>query len=44
MYTHFCGHTPEAMAADALAKKEKGWTAVKTVPVPLTRILDGPPR
>ena len=43
MYTHFGGNTPEAMAADALAKKEKGWTAVKTVPVPLTRILDGPP-
>ena len=43
MYTHFGGDTPEAMAADALAKKEKGWTAVKTVPVPLTRILDGPP-
>jgi galactonate dehydratase len=42
-YTHFGGDTPEAMAADALAKKEKGWTAVKTVPVPLTRILDGPP-
>jgi len=43
MYTHFSGETPEAMAANALAKKEKGWTAVKTVPVPLTRILDGPP-
>ena len=43
MYTHFGGNTPEAMAADAMAKKEKGWTAVKTVPVPLTRILDGPP-
>jgi galactonate dehydratase len=43
MYTHFGGGTPEAMAADALAKVEKGWTAVKTVPVPITRIVDGPP-
>ena len=42
MYTHFGGASPEAMAADALSKQEKGWTAVKTVPVPLTRILDGP--
>ena len=42
MYTHFSGSTPEEMAADAVSRKEKGWTAVKTVPVPLTRILDGP--
>ena len=42
MYTHFGGDTPEAAAQDALSKVEKGWTAVKTVPVPLTRILDGP--
>ncbi|MEE2657317.1 MAG: galactonate dehydratase [Candidatus Latescibacterota bacterium] len=42
MYTHFGGSTPEAMAEEALSKKEKGWTAVKTVPVPLTRMLDGP--
>jgi galactonate dehydratase len=42
MYTHFGGGTPEKMAADAMAKVERGWTAVKTVPVPLTRPLDGP--
>jgi galactonate dehydratase len=43
MYTHFGGGTPEAMARDALGKVERGWTAIKTVPVPLTRMLDGPP-
>ena len=42
VYTHFGGSTPEEMANDALEKKGKGWTALKTVPVPLTRILDGP--
>ena len=42
VYTHFGGDTAEEMAENALAKKEKGWTGVKTVPVPLTRILDGP--
>ena len=43
MYVHFCSNTPEAMTTDAPAKTEKGWTAVKTVPVALTRILDGSP-
>jgi galactonate dehydratase len=43
MYTHFGGATPEALAADAVSKVEKGWTAIKTVPVPITGILDGPP-
>ena len=42
MYTHFGGNSPDEMATNALAKKDAGWTAVKTVPVPLTRILDGP--
>ncbi len=42
VYTHFGGSSPEAMAADALSKVEQGWTAIKTVPVPLTRPLDGP--
>jgi galactonate dehydratase len=42
MYTHFGGATPEAMAENALSKVEKGWTAIKTVPVPITGILDGP--
>lgn len=42
MYTHFGGETPDEAAAHALSKVEKGWTAVKTVPVPITNILDGP--
>lgn len=41
-YTHFGGASPEAMAESALRKKDKGWTAIKTVPVPITHILDGP--
>ncbi len=41
-YTHFGGDTPEAMAESALSKKAKGWTAIKTVPVPITNVLDGP--
>lgn len=43
MYTHFDGDSPQERAERALAKKEAGWTALKTVPVPLTRMLDGPP-
>lgn len=42
MYTHFGGATPDEAARNALAKVERGWTAIKTVPVPITRILDGP--
>jgi galactonate dehydratase len=42
MYTHFGGDTPEAAARDAAAAVERGWTAVKTVPVPITRVVDGP--
>jgi len=42
MYTHFGGDTPEAAARAALDKVERGWTAIKTVPVPITRALDGP--
>jgi galactonate dehydratase len=42
MYTHFGGSTPAEMAESALAKVEKGWTAIKTVPVPITKIIDGP--
>ena len=41
MYTHFGGSTPDAMAADAASKVAKGWTAIKTVPVPITNIVDG---
>ena len=42
MYTHFGGGTPEETAESALEKVGKGWTAIKTVPVPITRPLDGP--
>src|SRR5262245_6936655 len=42
MYTHFGGATPAQMAQSAIAKVERGWTAIKTVPVPITRIVDGP--
>ncbi len=41
MYTHFGGATPDEMAEDAASKVAKGWTAVKTVPVPITNIVDG---
>jgi galactonate dehydratase len=42
MYTHFSGATPEQAARSALEKVERGWTAIKTVGVPITGILDGP--
>ena len=42
MYTHFGGDTPDAMARNALEKVERGWTAIKTVPVPPTQVLAGP--
>jgi galactonate dehydratase len=42
MYTHVGGETPEALARDAQEKVARGWTAVKTVPVPITRPVDGP--
>ena len=42
MYTHFGGDTPEAAVKSAMSKVEKGWTAIKTVPMPRTNILDGP--
>jgi galactonate dehydratase len=41
-YTHFGGRTPDEMAESALSKKAKGWTAIKTVPVPITNAIDGP--
>ncbi|MBZ0291936.1 MAG: galactonate dehydratase [Anaerolineae bacterium] len=43
MYTHFGGSTPEAAAENAMSKVAKGWTAVKTVPMGVTNVLDGPP-
>jgi galactonate dehydratase len=42
MYTHFGGATPKAMAANARKKVDRGWTAIKTVPVPVTNVVDGP--
>ena len=42
MYTHFAGDTLDQMAESAQSKAAKGWNAVKTVPVPITNILDGP--
>ncbi|HMO56667.1 MAG TPA: galactonate dehydratase [Roseiflexaceae bacterium] len=42
MYTHVGGDTAEALARDAQEKVAHGWTAVKTVPVPITRPVDGP--
>jgi galactonate dehydratase len=41
MYTHFGGNTPEEAVQSALSKVEKGWTAIKTVPMPPTNALDG---
>ena len=40
-YTHFGGGTAEAAVESALAKKDAGWSAIKTVPVPITGIVDG---
>ena len=42
MYTHYHGSTPDEMADSAQSKAAKGWNAVKTVPVPITNIVDGP--
>jgi galactonate dehydratase len=42
MYTHFGGETPDQAAKSALSKVEKGWTAIKTVPMPPTNYLEGP--
>lgn len=42
MYTHFGGADPESAVQSALDKVERGWTAVKTVPVPITEIVAGP--
>jgi galactonate dehydratase len=43
MYTHFdVGDRPlEAIVEQALSKVEKGYTAIKTVPVPLAKAVDG---
>ena len=41
LYTHFGGSTPQEAAESALSKVQKGWTAIKTVPMPPTNMLDG---
>jgi galactonate dehydratase len=42
MYTHFGGDTPGAAVKSAMSKIKKGWTAIKTVPMPPTNLLEGP--
>ena len=42
MYTHFGGASVNDAVESALSKVEKGWTAIKTVPIPITNIVDGP--
>lgn len=42
MYTHYTGTDPEHAAQNALEKVSRGWTAIKTVPVPVTKIVAGP--
>lgn len=42
MYTHFGGDDAEAKVQSALNMVEQGWTAIKTVPVPVTEIVAGP--
>ena len=44
VYTHFGGRHARRDGARARPRKkvERGWTAIKTVPVPITNMLDGP--
>ncbi len=42
MYTHFGGTDTASTVQSALAMVEKGWNAIKTVPVPITEIVAGP--
>lgn len=51
VYTHFAGPAAtgrypgvdfEDSVRSARSKVERGWTAIKTVPVPITNVLDGP--
>jgi galactonate dehydratase len=42
MYTHFGGSTPAAAVYSAMSKVEKGWRAIKTVPMPPTNFVEGP--
>jgi galactonate dehydratase len=43
MYTHYnSASSIDDTVRDAVSKVEKGWTAIKTVPIPPTNIVDGP--
>ena len=42
LYTHFGGNTPDAAVKNAVSKVEKGWTAIKTTPMPPTNVIEGP--
>jgi galactonate dehydratase len=43
MYTHFAtSDSIDDTVRDAISKVEKGWTAIKTVPMPPTNMVDGP--
>lgn len=42
MYTHFGGHSTDDLLQSAMDKVAQGWTAIKTVPVPITEIVEGP--
>lgn len=42
MYTHYGGRDTDALVQDAARKIEQGWTAIKTVPVPVTEAVAGP--
>ena len=42
MYTYFGGETPDKAVKSAIGKVENGWTAIKTVPMPPTNLLEGP--
>ncbi len=42
MYTHFGGDSIDSAIESAVSKVEAGWTAIKTVPMPPTNVLQGP--
>ena len=42
VYTHFGGATPDKQARAAEKKIAAGWTAIKTVPNPITKAVDSP--
>ena len=42
VYTHYGGETHDDAVKSALSKVGKGWTAIKTTPMPPTNVLEGP--